>query len=70
MTHEPPSLPSGLVIADRALDGRLAELLADWRSLGLAWERIASRLYAETGGRVDVTGPTVSDWADRLDIAA
>jgi hypothetical protein len=49
-------------LADRLLDGRLQEFVADRRSRSpqLSWRHIARDLHAETG--VDVSDQTLMNW--------
>lgn len=55
-------------LIDKALGGRLDELLADLRSQGLSYETIAARLYSEHG--IEVSGETVRVWdAERAEAA-
>lgn len=44
----------------------LAEFIQERREEGLSFHRIAQALYAATEGIVDVTGQTISNWADML----
>lgn len=56
----------GLQFADHLLEGTLAQRLADWRSDGLSWERIARELEKLTDGQIDVSFDTVKKWAAQL----
>lgn len=60
----PPSPIRPLV--DRILEGRLAEVLADWRETGVSYAGIAARMYAEHG--IEVGAETIRKWCDELDI--
>jgi hypothetical protein len=51
-------------LADRALSGRLAEILADYRDQNLSPGRMALRLAAEH--QVEVSGPTLKKWVASL----
>lgn len=48
-------------LADRALDGRLNELLCRWADTGASIRVIAQLLALELGG-VNVSRPTVQKW--------
>lgn len=48
------------VLADRALDGRLNELLCKWADAGASRRVAASLLAVELGVRI--SGPTVQRW--------
>lgn len=51
-------------LVDRALDGRLAEILRGYEAEGLAPGRMALRLAAEH--QVEVSGPTLKKWLAAL----
>lgn len=51
-------------LVDRALDGRLAEILRGYQAEGLAPGRMALRLAAEH--QVEVSGPTLKKWLSAL----
>ncbi len=48
-------------MANRLLDGRLDELIAEYRAAELSWEEISRKLY-EAGG-VEVSAETLRKWA-------
>lgn len=60
------ALSSRFRMADRLVDGRLADLLGTYRSEGLSWDEISRRLYAESG--VEVSAGTLSLWAIELGV--
>lgn len=60
--------PSRLRLADRVLDGRLAELLTEWRSDGVSYEMCARRLSALLGEDESLTGQTVRVWCGELGV--
>lgn len=51
-------------LVDRAVDGRLARILAGYRDLDLSPGRMALRLAAEH--QVEVSGPTMKKWVASL----
>ena len=51
-------------LVDRAVDGRLAKILAGYRDLGLSAGRMSLRLAAEH--QVEVSGPTIKKWVASL----
>jgi arginine repressor len=53
-------------MADRLAQGRLAVIVAQWRSEGQSHEAIARRLYAEYG--IEVTRQTLSKWIDAIGV--
>lgn len=54
-------------MANRLVDGRLAEIIAEGRTEGLSWDQISQRLY-ESG--VEANGETLRQWAKALGIDA
>lgn len=62
-----PALQSSGQLADHLLGGKLAEILADQRSQGQGWNRIARHLWS-LDNRIDVSGVTVASWASRLGV--
>lgn len=48
-------------LADRILDGQLAERITSQRVAGLSWDRIARKLETDTGA--PISGETVRRWA-------
>lgn len=57
-------------LADLLLEGGLAEFLTGRRAGGDSWDTIAKKLWLETGQQVDVSGPTVQGWLDRIEAEA
>jgi intein-encoded DNA endonuclease-like protein len=55
-------------LADRLLEGRLAELLTTARQAGESYETIARQLNADHG--LDISGTTVRRWFQQLDTEA
>lgn len=51
-------------MADRLSGGRLADILSDFVTEGMAWERMAKQLYVDHG--VEVTGETLRKWHSLL----
>lgn len=47
-------------MADRLLDGRLAELVAADRAAGASWDEVARHLYVEGG--VELSRDTLRGW--------
>lgn len=62
-----PGPRSTFALADRALDGRLRDLLLDWRAEGLSYTTIAKRLLMEH--ELDVSTSTVVRWISDLTTA-
>lgn len=54
-------------LADRVLDGRLAETLTAFYRESRSWEDVARRLYAEHG--LTVSGQTLRRWAKELGLS-
>lgn len=50
-------------MADRLVDGRLAEIIAVGRESGQSFETIARNLYAEHG--IEVTRQTLANWSQQ-----
>lgn len=48
--------------ADALFAGNLTTRLRHWVGSGLSPGRIASRLYHETDGKIDVTDETIRQW--------
>jgi hypothetical protein len=63
-------LPPGAQFADHLLDGGLGAFLAERREAGDSWDTIARKLWATTDTQIDVSGPTVKGWFERLEVAA
>lgn len=55
-------------LADRQLDGRLAERLTELRSDGVSFDEISRTLFAEGG--VEVAANTLRAWVRVLELAA
>lgn len=53
-------------MADRLLDGKLAEVLAEGRSAGRSFEEISRRLFADHG--IEAPSQTLRSWARQLGI--
>jgi hypothetical protein len=62
----PRNLPPLARYADLLLDGRLSDFLLERRSEGDSFDTIAKKLYADTDRQVDVSGPTVQGWFERM----
>lgn len=60
--------PSRLRLADRVLDGRLAERLTEWRSEGLSFEACARKLSDLLGEYM--TAETVRVWCAELGVTS
>lgn len=60
------TLPTKAQLADHLLGGGLAQLIERARAAETSYEHIARLIWAETQGRVSVTGVTVQAWHDRL----
>jgi intein-encoded DNA endonuclease-like protein len=54
-------------MADRLAQGRLALIVAEWRSEGQSHEAIVRRLYADFG--IEVTRQTLAKWIDGIEKA-
>ena len=48
--------------ADKALNGKLASLLREWREDGVSFSEIAFRIREATGGRITASGELVRQW--------
>lgn len=67
MTRPTPVVRSAVFqMADRLLEGKLAERLFLLRDAGFSYAEIARRLYQDAG--VVVTGETVRTWILRLNL--
>lgn len=53
-------------MADRLLDGKLADLIAQYRAAGMTWDQVSRQLYIDGG--VEVTNQTLINWAEKLGI--
>ena len=58
----PPVMTPTFLYADSLFAGNLTHQLKQWVKSGLSPGRIASRLYAATDGKIDVTDETVRQW--------
>jgi len=61
--------PALFLFADLLLDGKFAEFLIERREDGDSWDTIAKKLWVLTDQKVDVSGPTLQRWFDRVGAA-
>lgn len=55
-----------LPLVERILEGQLRETLQEHRTAGLTYEAISRRFLADHD--IDVTGETVRNWCNKLEI--
>lgn len=67
MTPRTPTTPL-YAFADHLLEGTLASRIATWRAEGNSWDQIARLIWAETDRKIEVSGPGVAKWAEKLGI--